>query len=46
MFAVNDDGQVFAQSLPHGTFVAMNGRCLRWDNVRKNKSSGVFEELA
>jgi L-asparaginase len=34
----------FAQAQPHGTYVAMNGRCLRWDNVRKNKSSGVFEE--
>lgn len=34
----------FAQALPHGTYVAMNGRCLRWDNVRKNKSTGVFEE--
>jgi len=34
----------FAQSLPTGTFVAMNGRYFRWDNVRKNRSSGVFEE--
>jgi len=34
----------FAQALPPGTYVAMNGRCLGWDNVRKNKSSGVFEE--
>jgi len=35
----------FAQALPHGTYVAMNGRCFRWDNVRKNKGTGVFEEL-
>ena len=35
-----------AQSLPHGTYVAMNGRCFAWDNVRKNKGSGVFEERA
>ena len=35
----------FAQSLSAGTYVAMNGRCFRWDNVRKNRSSGVFEEL-
>src|SRR6478752_5327556 len=35
----------FAQSLPHGVYVAMNGRYFNWDNVRKNKSSGVFEEL-
>ena len=34
----------FAQSLPHGIYVAMNGRCFRWDNVRKNKDAGVFEE--
>ena len=34
----------FAQSLPHGVFVAMNGRCFRWDNVRKNKKTGEFEE--
>jgi len=35
----------FAHSLPHGVYVAMNGRCFRWDNVRKNKDMGVFEEL-
>ena len=34
----------FAQALASGTYVAMNGRCFRWDNVRKNRSSGVFEE--
>jgi L-asparaginase len=36
----------FAQSLPHGVYVAMNGRCLPWDNVRKDRTAGVFEELA
>ena len=36
----------FAQSLTAGTYVAMNGRCFRWENVRKNRSSGVFEERA
>ena len=35
----------FAQSLPAGVYIAMNGRCFRWDNVRKNKDAGVFEEL-
>nr|MEE4267463.1 asparaginase domain-containing protein [Candidatus Krumholzibacteria bacterium] len=35
----------FAQSLPHGVYVAMNGRCFKWDNVRKNRDAGVFEEL-
>ena len=34
----------FAQTLPAGTWVAMNGRCFRWDDVRKNRASGVFEE--
>jgi L-asparaginase len=34
----------FAQSLPGGVYVAMNGRCFRWDNVRKNKKTGEFEE--
>ncbi|MBI1782541.1 MAG: asparaginase [Sphingobacteriales bacterium] len=35
----------FAQSLPHGVYVAMNGRYFSWDNVRKNKQTGVFEEV-
>jgi L-asparaginase len=35
----------FAQSLPTGVYVAMNGRYFNWDNVRKNKQSGQFEEL-
>jgi len=35
----------FAQTLPPGVYVAMNGRCFSCDNVRKNKSTGVFEEL-
>jgi len=34
----------FAQALPVGTWVAMNGRCLQWDRVRKNRGTGVFEE--
>lgn len=35
----------FAQTLPHGVYVAMNGRYFNWDNVRKNRQTGVFEEL-
>ena len=35
----------FAQSLPQGVYVAMNGRYFHWDNVRKNKQTGVFEEV-
>lgn len=35
----------FVQSLPPGVYVAMNGRYFHWDNVRKNKQTGEFEEL-
>jgi L-asparaginase len=35
----------YAQSLPPGVYVAMNGRCFDWNNVRKNRTSGAFEEL-
>ena len=34
----------FAQSLSHGVYVAMNGRCFTWDNVKKNRKTGEFEE--
>jgi L-asparaginase len=34
----------FVQILPHGVYVAMNGRFLSWDNVHKNKKTGEFEE--
>jgi L-asparaginase len=33
----------FVQSLPAGVYVAMNGRCFPWDNVRKNRKDGIFE---
>jgi len=32
-----------AQCLPHGVYVAMNGRFFTWDNVRKNRDLGIFE---
>ena len=35
----------FAQALPPGVYVAMNGRCFSADRVRKNREVGVFEEL-
>lgn len=35
----------FAQSLPHGVYVAMNGRCFAWNKVRKEKKTGEFEEV-
>ena len=34
----------FAQILPPGVYVAMNGRYFTWDNVRKNRQTGQFEE--
>jgi L-asparaginase len=34
----------FAQSLPQGVYIAMNGRYFRWDGVRKNRKIGEFEE--
>jgi L-asparaginase len=36
----------FVQSLPHGVYVAMNGRFFPWNNVRKNRKTGEFEELS
>ncbi len=35
----------FVQSLPHGVYIAMNGQCFAWDKVRKNKTTGFFEEI-
>jgi L-asparaginase len=35
----------FVQALSPGVYVAMNGRCFRWDDVRKNRDVGVFEPL-
>lgn len=35
----------FAQTLPNGIYIAMNGRYFKWDNVRKNKKIGEFEEI-
>jgi L-asparaginase len=34
----------FAQTLPPGVYLAMNGRCLDPRRVRKNRQTGVFEE--
>jgi L-asparaginase len=35
----------FAQTLSPGIYIAMNGRYFNWNNVRKNKQTGVFEEV-
>ena len=35
----------FAQVLPPGVYVSMNGRSFPWNDVRKNKAKGEFETL-
>ncbi len=35
----------FAQVLPPGIYIAMNGRCFDWNQVRKNRRTGTFELL-
>ena len=35
----------FVQTLPAGIYIAMNGKYFLWDNVRKNKKVGEFEEI-
>jgi L-asparaginase len=35
----------FAQVLPSGVYVAMNGKAFPWNAVRKNRESGVFESI-
>lgn len=33
------------QTLPPSVYVTMNGRVFDWDNVRKDRKAGVFEEI-
>ncbi len=35
----------FSQTLAPGVYVVMNGRYFDWNNVRKNRQTGSFEEL-
>jgi len=35
----------FAQVLPPGVYIAMNGQCFLWDRVRKNMQTGTFESF-
>lgn len=35
----------FVQTLAPGVYIAMNGKYFAWNNVRKNRQSGFFEEL-
>ena len=51
-FGTSSDGffnlgsaMAFAQALPEGIYVVMNGRYFDWKNVRKNRQTGNFEEL-
>lgn len=35
----------YAQTLPAGVYVAMNGQYYNWNDVRKNKETGFFEKI-
>jgi L-asparaginase len=35
----------FAQSLPIGIYVAMNGTYFNWNEVKKNRQTGYFERI-
>ena len=35
----------FVQSLPHGVYIAMNGKYFKWNEVRKNKNTGKFDKF-
>ena len=34
----------FVQILPPGIYISMNGKYFHWNNVKKNKQTGEFEE--
>jgi L-asparaginase len=36
----------FAQVLPPGVYIAMNGQYFAWDRVRKNRETGIFEGVS
>jgi len=35
----------FVQTLPHGVYIAMNGKYFNWNNAIKNKETGEFKEI-
>jgi L-asparaginase len=35
-----------SQTLPHGVYIAMNGKCFHADRVRKDKKTGEFVEIS
>ena len=51
-FGTSSDGffnlgsaMAFAQALSSGVYIVMNGRCFKWDAVKKNRKTGFFEEV-
>ncbi len=51
-FGTSSDGffnlgsaMAFVQTLVPGIYVVMNGRYFNWNNVKKNRATGFFEEL-
>ena len=34
----------YVQTMPHGVYIAMNGRVFNYDKVIKNRETGIFEE--
>jgi len=35
----------FVQTLPEGVYISMNGKYFHWNNIKKNKQTGMFEEI-
>jgi L-asparaginase len=35
----------FVQTLSNGVYISMNGRIFNWNNARKNRENGNFEEI-
>jgi L-asparaginase len=35
----------YAQSLPKGVYIAMNGQVFEWNKVEKNQIKGIFERV-
>ena len=35
----------YVQTMPHGVYIAMNGRVFSHDKVIKNRETGIFEEI-
>ena len=36
----------YAQVLPNGVYIAMNGKYFNYDEVQKNKDTGVFQKIS